>query len=199
MRLALNDCFDLAVLHLSTLMMLLHCSGYFNLKFNCCIGNNYTNNAKGICTVLHNWFHFTVFHVKGMLHRSLNDHANDFTVLHIAVFTMYVIFMLLLCSGDIEINPGPICYVMCPNCNAQVHIRKKTCECGYRLFGRLATGHPVGTTRDAGFNASKGHPTADVEIEMNVPSGCPVGTSLQISFRLSRILRKFYIKTTFWF
>ena len=30
--LALNDCFDLAVSQLSILMMLLHCSGYFNLK-----------------------------------------------------------------------------------------------------------------------------------------------------------------------
>ena len=100
-----------------------------------------------------------------MLHRSLNDRFNDLTVLCIAVFAMYVISMLLLCSGDIELNPGPGCYVMCPNnCNVQVHIRKKTCDCGYRLFkkcGRLATGRPVGTTRDAGFSASTGHPTAD--------------------------------------
>ena len=181
--LALSDCFDLAMLHLGILMMLLHCSGYleaigyFNLKFNCYIGSNYTNNETGMHAVLHD---FTVLHVKGMLYRSLNDHSDDFTVLHIAVLTMYVIFMLLLCSGDIELNPGPSCYVMCPNCNVQVHIKKKTCECGYRLFkkcGRLATGCPVGTTRDAGFSASTGHPTADVDIEMNVPSGCPVGTT----------------------
>ena len=192
--LALSDCFDLAMLHLGILMMLLHCSGYleginyFNLKFNCYIGSNYTDNETGVHAVLHDWFDFTVLHVKGMLYRSLNDHSDDFTVLHIAVFTTYVIFMLLLCSGDIELNPGPSCYVMCPNCNVHVHIRKKTCECGYRLFkkcGRLVTGRPIGTTRDAGFNASKGHPTADVDIEMNVPSGRPVGTTRDAGFSAS--------------
>ena len=88
----------------------------------------------------------------------------------------------------------------------------KTCDCGYRLFkkcGRLATGHPVGTTRDAGFSASTGHPTADVDIEMNVPtqdagfsvstrhltsdvdiemnvpSGRPVGTTQDAGFSVS--------------
>ena len=128
--LALSDCFDIAMLHLGILMMLLHFSGYlevigyFNLKFNCYIGSNYTNNETCMHAVLHDWFDFTVLHVKGMLYRSLNDHSDDFTVLHIALFTMYVIFMLLLCSGDIELNPGPSCYVMCPNCNVQVHIRK---------------------------------------------------------------------------
>ena len=138
--------------------------------------------------VLHDWFDFTVLHVKGMLHRSLNDHFNDLTVLRIAVFAMYVISMLLLCSGDIELNPGPGCYVMCPNCNVQVYIRKKTCDSGYRLFkrcGRLATERPVGTTRDAGFSASTGHPTADVDIEMNVPSGRPVGTTRDAGFVVS--------------
>ena len=74
---------------------------------------------------IHDWFEFTVLHVKGMLHRSFNDHFDDFAVLRIAVFAMYVISMLLLCSSDIELNPGPGCYVMCPNCNVQVHIRKK--------------------------------------------------------------------------
>ena len=112
-------------------MMLLHCNGYveainyFNLKSNCYIGSNYTNNETSVHAVLHDWFDFTVLHVKGMLHRSLNDHFNDLTVLRIAVFAMYVISMLLLCSSDIELNPGPGCYVMCPNCNVQVHIRKK--------------------------------------------------------------------------
>ena len=82
LHLALNDCFELAMLHLGILMMLLHCNGYVE-----------------------------------DIHRSLNDHFNDLTVLRIAVFAMYVISMLQLCSGDIELNPGPGCYVMCPNCN----------------------------------------------------------------------------------
>ena len=37
------------------------------------------------------------------------------------VFIIYVVSMLLLCSGDVEINPGPV-YTVCPNCNIQVHI-----------------------------------------------------------------------------
>ena len=41
--------------------------------------------------------------------------------------------MLLLICGDIESNPGPV--KTCPSCNAQIHIRKKGCVCGY-LFNR---------------------------------------------------------------
>ena len=131
-----------------------------------------------------------VLHVKGMIHRSLNDWS-DFAVLHVAVFIMYVITMLLLCSGDIELNPGPRCYVVCPSCNIQVHIRKKTCECGYKLFrkhGRLAGtdgGRPMGTTRNAGFTASTGRPTSDIDIEMNVPTGRPIGTTRDAGFSAS--------------
>ena len=47
---------------------------------------------------------------------------------HIALFELYVASILLLCSGDIETNPGPV-YVVCPNCNTEVHIKKKICQC----------------------------------------------------------------------
>ena len=88
-------------------------------------------------------------------------------------------------------NPGPIPYVLCPNCKSQVHIRKISCGCGYRLLkkrGRLpgsSSGRPVGTTTKAGFTASTGHPTADVDIEMNVPMGRPVGTTAEAGFNVS--------------
>ena len=78
-----------------------------------------------------------------------------------------------------EVNPGPL-YIVCPNCNIQVHVKKKTCECGYKLFrkhGKLAIERPIGTTQDAGFSASTGPPTSDTDIEMNVPTGRPVGTT----------------------
>ena len=43
-----------------------------------------------------------------------------------------VIFhLLLLLSGDIEPNPGPVINKSCPICNAQIHIRKQVCTCGY--------------------------------------------------------------------
>ena len=45
----------------------------------------------------------------------------------VAQFIKYICSMLLLCSGDIEVNPGPAFHVACPMCNMQVHIRKKIC------------------------------------------------------------------------
>ena len=43
-----------------------------------------------------------------------------------------VIFQLLLIlSGDIETNPGPVISKSCPICNAQIHIKKQVCTCGY--------------------------------------------------------------------
>ena len=72
--------------------------------------------------IVYDWFD-AVLHVKGMLHTSLNDWF-DFAVLHMPVFIIYVVSMLLLSSGDVEVNPGPF-YTVCPNCNIQVHVRKK--------------------------------------------------------------------------
>ena len=43
-----------------------------------------------------------------------------------------VIFQLfLILCGDIETNPGPVTSKSCPICNAQIHIRKQVCTCGY--------------------------------------------------------------------
>ena len=39
--------------------------------------------------------------------------------------------LLLLLSGDIEPNPGPVISKSCPICNVQIHIRKHVCTCGY--------------------------------------------------------------------
>ena len=51
------------------------------------------------------------------------------------LFVYYVINvffqMSLILSGDIETNPGPITTKTCPCCDAQLHIRKKNCICGY--------------------------------------------------------------------
>ena len=147
--------------------------GSFKLKVKCYIGK-YTNNAFDI----------------GVLHTVLNIFA-DYAVLHIVQFIKYICSMLLLCSGDIEVNPGPAFHVACPKCNTQVHIRKKICVCGYRLIKKRGTavgkrtGRPLGTTRDAGFTSSTGHPTADIDVELNVPIGRPVGTTRDAGFSTS--------------
>ena len=49
-----------------------------------------------------------------------------------AYYVLNVFFqMCLILSGDIETNPGPITTKTCPSCDAQIHIRKKICTCGY--------------------------------------------------------------------
>ena len=45
---------------------------------------------------------------------------------------LYIASLILVCSNDVESNPGPIVYKTCPNCgNTTVHIKKKTCSCGH--------------------------------------------------------------------
>ena len=44
----------------------------------------------------------------------------------------FIIAKLLLCSGDIECNPGPTNCKKCPNClNDTLPIKLKICTCGY--------------------------------------------------------------------
>ena len=59
----------------------------------CYIGHKRTNNGFDI----------------GMLYTVLSNFMIiDFAVLHIALFELYVASILLLCSSDIEANPGPV-------------------------------------------------------------------------------------------
>ena len=54
--------------------------------------------------------------------------------------------MFLVLSGDIETNPGPSTTKICPSCDAQIHIRKKICMCGYRFnqnYQHLKTINPL--------------------------------------------------------
>ena len=47
---------------------------------------------------------------------------------------------VVLLSGDIELNPGPL--KCCPACNAPIYIRKKYCDCGYKR------GRPICPVKD---------------------------------------------------
>ena len=56
------------------------------------------------------------------------------------------------------------------------------CQCGHRFKKRA--GRPCGTTRCAGFHASAGHPATHTDIELNVPTGRPVGTSQEADIEM---------------
>ena len=47
---------------------------------------------------------------------------------------------VVLLSGDIELNPGPL--KCCPACNAPIYIRKKYCDCGCKR------GRPICPVKD---------------------------------------------------
>ena len=79
--------------------------GCYSLKIKCYVGRKYTNNA---------------FDEGGLYTFLRNVTITDVAILHIALFELYVASILLLCSGDIEVNPGPVCYVMCPNCEKKL-------------------------------------------------------------------------------
>jgi len=85
---------------------------------------------------------------------------------------MYAItILLLLLCGDTETHPGPVCYIVCPNCNIQVYIRKKICECVYSIHKKC--GRQTGTNCSAGFGVSSGRPTVNCSVKLNVPTGRP--------------------------
>ena len=65
---------------------------------------------------------------------------------------MYVVTVLLLLHcGDIEMNPGPV-HKICPNCNIHIHVKSKSCECGYAFHKKC--GRNPDTTRNTGFTVS---------------------------------------------
>ena len=64
-------------------------------------------------------------------------------------FLSVIFQLLLILSGDIETNPGPVICKSCPICDAQIHIRKQVCTCGY-VFNqrhRKPDLHVVGCTK----------------------------------------------------
>ena len=92
--------------------------------------------------------------------------------------------MLLLLCGDIESNPGPKTYIICPQCNEQVHVKQEKCNCGYVMNKKK--GRPAGTTVEAGYNVSIGCRIGTTkEAGYNVPSGRTVGSTMQAGFQAS--------------
>ena len=120
-----------------------------------------------------------------------------------------IILMLLIISGDVELNPGPTgstssvtdepngnadrcaqkLFRTCSNCNELVHVRQKKCKhCGFALLRRA--GRPTGTTVAAGFNASMfgGRPSgtnAAAGFDVSTSGGRPIGTTAAAGFDVS--------------
>ena len=122
-----------------------------------------------------------------------------------------VVLMLLIVSGDIELNPGPtgssssatdapdsnanqstqstVCQLFrtCSSCNGRVHVRQKRCKlCGCVLLRHA--GRPTGTTATAGFNVSLsgGRPMGtSAAAGFDVSGGRPTGTTAAAGFGVS--------------
>ena len=67
-------------------------------------------------------------------HDNHNTYSSQFSKLKclcclLVLISSYCCSLLLLISGDVEMNPGPT--KLCPNCNVSVHIRTVNCMCGY--------------------------------------------------------------------
>ena len=95
----------------------------------------------------------------------------DVAVLQTYMYAVTV--LLLLRCGDIEMNPGPV-HKVCPNCNVHIHVKRKSCECGY-IFHKKC-GRNTGATHNAGFTVSSRHPwpTSNFNVELDVQRGRPV-------------------------
>ena len=61
--------------------------------------------------------------------------------------------ILVICSNDVELNPGPVIYRTCPNCgNKAVHIKKKSCPCGYIIRSKTGKRYTASSASGATDN-----------------------------------------------
>ena len=60
---------------------------------------------------------------------SVHAHCQSTTMIVHCFLYASIAIQLLLLSGDVETNPGPVTKV-CPACSRSVHIRKTICDCG---------------------------------------------------------------------
>ena len=67
-------------------------------------------------------------------HVSVRAHCQSSMIVHCFLYACISIQILLL-SGDVETNPGPVTKV-CPACSRSVHIRKTVCDCGNVLISK---------------------------------------------------------------
>ena len=123
--------------------------GYFNSKrVNCYIGREFISSTSNV-----------------VLLYAVVTAMCDVAVLQTYMYVITV--LLLLCGGDIEMNPEPV-HKVCPNCNIHIHIKRKSCKCGYVFYKKCSKS--TGSGRSAGFTVSSGCPvpTTIVNVELGV-------------------------------
>ena len=60
--------------------------------------------------------------------------SNDLKVMCNLPVTALIIALLLIVSGNVELNPGPM--KKCPKCEKMMPTRSNNCKCGYLLLPR---------------------------------------------------------------
>ena len=134
-----------------------------------------------------------MYHICSLAHKAFKVPVRCCNIIMLS-YKLYIC-LIILCHGDIELNPGPTGYRACPQCHTQVPIRSLVCSsCGFVIRttkrpGRpqgtnsaigysVGTGRPVGTTKDAGSNVGTGRPVGTTkDAGSNVGTGRPVGTT----------------------
>ena len=110
-----------------------------------------------------------------------------------------VVLMLLIVSGDVELNPGPTgsssSFANAPDSNADQSTRSTVCQLFRACSGcnenvSMSGGRPTGTTAVAGFNVSMsgGRPTgttAAAGFDVSMSGGRPTGTTAAAGFDVS--------------
>ena len=103
----------------------------------------------------------------------------DVALCYSNILQMYhcLCFRLLL-SGDVELNPGPTGYRVCPQCSNEVPISSIVCiSCGFVLHKGKRAGRPKCTTSQLGYNVSTGRPVGSAGDTGIVVTECPTGAT----------------------
>ena len=115
--------------------------------------------------------------------RNDNDsHNNLILVVSMGAFIMLsFIFTYLLVCGDVESNPGPGLYIVCPLCKENVHVQKCVCSCGFILKKKAKYG--AYQKKSVGFATTTGQHSVAVASKniISVNKKCSVGTKVLCS------------------
>ena len=76
----------------------------------------------------------------------------------VAFIIVHFLYLYLICCGDIESNPGPSFYTICPVYKSYIHVKKSVCSCRFVIKRK---------TRKGGYKMSI---TADATIYSNQPT-----------------------------
>ena len=98
-----------------------------------------------------------------------------------AFIMLSFIFTYLLVCGDVESNPGPGLYIVCPLCKENVHVQNCVCSCGFILKKKAKYG--AYQKKSVGFATTTGqHSVAAASKNIiSVNKKCSFGTKVLCS------------------